>query len=157
MEVASYVTGLTPKDLAFLQRSRKSVRAGVVCGWLFIGLSVFSGIIAAVNFDRLWAISQVKAIEMEAARKFEAENNRLKALQTTTALEEKLVNALIEKNKWIEVFLRMQVVSAVLIILGILIGGLLSQGVALIINAYGTQRHLGIIETLERTLRLSRG
>ena len=156
MEGHPGITGLTPSDRAFLQRSRKDAKARAVYGWLLIGVSLFSGPVIAVNRHRLMSVSGLRAIQTSATRTLQAEQDRLKSLQTTTSLEEQLVKTLTEHNGRMEALLKVQLLSAVLIPLALLIGGCFAEGIRLVVDASGCRRYLRIIEVLEQNLRLSR-
>lgn len=157
MEREGAAVGLTPKDMAFLQHSRKSVKAYVVSGWLLIGCSLFSGIMVAANFDRIVSISGLQAIQTSATRKLQTEQDRLQNLQTATPLEEQLVKALIEMTERMKALLKVQLILTIWLPIGLVSGGFLTEGVRLIVHAVGLRRYLRIIEVLERSLRLSRG
>lgn len=157
MESEVVAVGLTPKDMAFLQRSRKGAKACFVSGWLLIGCSLFSGIMVAANFDRIVSVSGLQAIQTRATRKIQTEQDWLQNLQTTTPLEEKLVKALIEMTERTKALLKVQLIVTIWLPLGLVSGGLMTEGIRLIVHAVGLRRHLRIIEILERSLRLSRG
>ena len=89
-------------------------------------------------------------------RKLRAENEQLQTLQTATSLEQRLVETVIEKNTRMEALLRMQAITAIALLFGLVLGGFLSEGVRLIIHGVGRRRYLGIIDVLERTINLLR-
>lgn len=149
--------GLTLEDQAFLQRTRKGLKRSVVVGWLLTGLAIFSPVLVAVNFDRLWAASGLETLQTSAIRKLHAQNDQLKALPLTTPLEEKLVNRVLEGNKLMETVLRTQLLLAIVVPIGMVLAGILHQGITLLVHSFSIRRYLKIIDTLERGLRLSRG
>ncbi|MBI1992112.1 MAG: hypothetical protein HYY59_03615 [Candidatus Omnitrophica bacterium] len=149
------VLGLTPKDQLVLQRSRKHLKGLFVSGWVLTVLSLFIPVVIAANYHYLF--SEFENISRSATEKLQAESNRLKSLQTTTPLERELVGELVERNLQLGTLLRRHVTASIMIVVAVLVGGLLHQGVSLLTQAYVQRRYLRIIDALERTLHLSRG
>jgi len=95
---------LTVEDRVFIQRARRQMRHGRIIGWIFIAVPILCWTLMALNAS--WVIQRLERIVrtppsslVPAVERINIENARLRALHTTTPLEENLAKRLISMHE----------------------------------------------------------
>jgi hypothetical protein len=148
------MNGLKPEDRAFLLKESKALRGKLIGGWVLLILPWVIGLLVALDPGsciRLYERTS-QAVCQPIDRAIDAQNAELQTLQTTTPLEADLVKRFMRQNDVMKMLLCRINVMVLLSAFGIVIcGGLMHQGVSLLISASKQGRYLQIIRTLSST------